>query len=326
MQCFRDSLSDTGMSGKVYAADCSLASPAYFLADRSFQVPRCEHPDFIPEMLDIARRESVRLIVPTIDSELALFAKNKSLFENQGIHVAISAPHSVEIAADKVATYNWLRANGYPTVRQALPEEVLQNSEAWSLPLIVKPRQGSASKGVRQIHSLRELAVYAEQESDLLVQELALGDEYTINVFVNRAGKCVCAVPHQRFEVRAGEVSKGITVKHPALMDLARRMGERLPGAYGMLNIQCFLSTNGDIKVIEINARAGGGYPLAHHAGARFTHLLVDEAATGRTTSYFDNWTDDLAMLRYDQATFQPASKLRSSRQAYASLSSNGSR
>ncbi len=326
MQCFRESLGDTGMSGKVYAADCSLASPAYFLADRSFQVPRCDHPEFIPEMLDIARHENIRLIVPTIDSELALFAANKDLFEKNGIHVAISAPRAVEIAADKVATYDWLCATGCPTVRQASPEEVLLNPADWPLPLIVKPRQGSASKGVRQVHSLRELAVCAEQESDLLVQELAQGDEYTVNIFVNRAGECVCAVPHQRFEVRAGEVSKGITVKHPALMELARRIGERLPGAYGMLNIQCFLAANGDIRVIEINARAGGGYPLAHHAGARFTHLLVDEAATGRTTAYFDNWTDDLAMLRYDQATFQPASKLRSSSQAYASLSSNGSR
>jgi carbamoyl-phosphate synthase large subunit len=326
MQCLRESISDNGMIGRVFAADCSLTSPACFLADRSFQVPRCEHPDFIPEMLEIARCENVSLIVPTIDSELALLAANRPLFEEHGICVSISALETVEISADKVATYDWLCATGFPTVRQALPEEILLDPEDWPLPLIAKPRQGSASKGVRRIHSLRELEFYAERESDLLVQEIAEGEEYTINIFVNRAGECVCAVPHRRLEVRAGEVSKAITVKNHALMELARRMGESLPGAYGMLNIQCFLTANGEIRVIEINARAGGGYPLTHHAGARFTHLLVDEAATGRTTAYFDHWTDDLAMLRYDQATFQPASMLRSWSQAQTSVSRTGSR
>jgi carbamoyl-phosphate synthase large subunit len=188
---------------------------------------------------------------------------------------------------------------------------VLGATHKWPLPLFAKPRWGSASKGARLIKSYNELRAYSQVCNDLLVQDVADGNEYTVNVFVNKDGRCICAVPHRRLEVRAGEVSKAVTVKHPALMELASCIAETLPMAHGPLNIQCFLTTRGDMRVIEINARAGGGYPLAHHAGARFTHWIVDELITGRAAHYVDDWANDLAMLRYDQAVIQPASTLR---------------
>ena len=60
----------------------------------------------------------------------------------------------------------------------------------------------------------------------------------------------------------------------------------------------------------DCNARFGGGYPLAHRAGARFTDWLLDEME-GKRLSSFDDWTDDLAMLRYDEAVFVPGSSIR---------------
>jgi carbamoyl-phosphate synthase large subunit len=81
------------------------------------------------------------------------------------------------------------------------------------------------------------------------------------------------------------------------------RIAEALPGAWGPLNIQCFMDESGDIRVFEINTRFGGGYPLAHHSGATFTSWLLDELA-GRTLARFDDWQDHLAMLRFDDAVY----------------------
>jgi carbamoyl-phosphate synthase large subunit len=111
-------------------------------------------------------------------------------------------------------------------------------------------------------------------------------------------------------EVRAGEVSKGITVKDRRLMDIGCAVASALPGAYGPLNIQCFMDEVGTIRIIEINARFGGGYPLAHRAGGRFTDWLLDEQE-GKHLSYVEDWADDLAMLRYDEAVFVPGSRVR---------------
>ena len=101
----------------------------------------------------------------------------------------------------------------------------------------------------------------------------------------------------------AGEVSKCLTTKDSRLVALGTALAEALPGAWGALNIQCFMTGDGDIKVFEVNARFGGGYPLAHHAGARFTSWLLDELA-GRSVDRYDGWRDGLAMLRFDEASY----------------------
>ena len=52
-----------------------------------------------------------------------------------------------------------------------------------------------------------------------------------------------------------------------------------------------------------VNARFGGGYPLAHHAGARFADWLLDEI-DGRPCRAHDGWREGVTMLRYDDAVF----------------------
>ena len=97
--------------------------------------------------------------------------------------------------------------------------------------------------------------------------------------------------------------------KDPRLVSLGRRIAEALPGAWGPLNIQCFMDASGQIRVFEINVRFGGGYPLAHHAGARFTSWLLDELA-GRTLPWCEDWQDNLAMLRFDDAVYLPGAEI----------------
>ena len=216
----------------------------------------------------------------------------------------------MRICCDKIATHEWLVANGFPAVRQTDVRSALLDLPAWPLPLIVKPYDGSASIGVRRVQTLLELQSIGQTADGCIVQEIAEGREFTVNLYVSREGECICALPHWRMEVRAGEVSKGITVKDRRLMGLARTVAEALPGAYGPLNIQCFMDESGTVRIIEMNARFGGGYPLAHRAGGRFTDWLLDEQE-GRRLSYFDDWTDDLAMLRFDEAVFVSGSTIR---------------
>jgi carbamoyl-phosphate synthase large subunit len=310
IDCFRQSLVKMGIAGLVYVADCSPSAPTCQLADKAWQVCSCTGLEFAPELLRLAEREDVRIILPTIDAELPILSECRNAFAKRGARVFVSDPRTVQICADKLLTHEWLSTHGFPTVRQSTPEAILANLDDWAFPLIVKPRDGSGSLGVRQIRCKDELELVARLEEGMIAQEIATGQEHTINIFVNAAGKCVCAVPHHRLEVRAGEVSKAVTVKHAPMMELARRVAESLPGAYGPMNIQCFLSSEG-IRVIEINARIGGGYPLAHRAGAHFTRWMIEDVLGLPSTAAFEEWEDDLAMLRYDHAVFLPAARIR---------------
>jgi len=311
MACARDSMAARGAhGGRIFAIDSAPTAPASFLAEGAWSVPRCTDPDFLDALLRLCAEHQIGLVIPTIDTELPIYAGALEKFAGIGAPVSVSDLATVRICGDKIATHEWLVKHRFPAVRQTDPLSALLNPADWPLPLIVKPYNGSASIGVRRIEKQLELEILAEAGEDCVVQEIAGGREFTINVYISRSGECVCAVPHWRMEVRAGEVSKGITVKNRRLMGLARDVAEALPGAYGPLNIQCFLDEKGTIRIIEVNARFGGGYPLAHRAGARFTDWLLGEL-DGKHLSYFDDWTDDLAMLRYDEAVFVPGSRIR---------------
>jgi carbamoyl-phosphate synthase large subunit len=320
MNCFRESLSELGISGRIIAVDATPYSAAVQLADDFYLVPRCTDSQFIPEIQQICEQEQVHLVIPTIDTELPAYAAAKDCFRKLGTQIVISSSDTVAICYNKILTHEWLVAQGFPVPRQAAPEVVLADSQNWALPLIIKPIDGSGSAGVRIVNSFAELTSLVPKSNGVIVQECIEGAEHTVNVFVNRQGRCLCAVPHFRMEVRGGEVSKGVTVKNAQIMEMANLIVESMPGAYGPLNVQCFSMPSGELKVIEINARFGGGYPLAHRAGAPIVRWLIEGILGRESHEVFDRWEDGLTMLRYDEAVFVPRATLHTSDHHVASV------
>jgi carbamoyl-phosphate synthase large subunit len=307
LHTFREALQELRLKGRVLAGDVSDLSSAFHAADAGFLVPPCSSSEFVPTMIDLCARENVRLVVPTIDPELPVWAEHREAFLRRGTAVAISTPQVIRIGWDKCATHEWLRSNGFPTVRQVLPED--RETANLPFPLVVKPRTGSAAVGVRVVSDEVELKL-AVRQPDVVIQEFAPGVEHTLDVFVDRSGTTRCAVPRMRIEVRAGEVSKGRTVRSEPMIDLASRICSALPGAYGVITVQIFLEEDGEaMRVIEINPRFGGGFPLAWEAGARYPTWLIEDVL-GRTPAVRTDWRDGLVMLRYDEAVFVDAGEL----------------
>jgi carbamoyl-phosphate synthase large subunit len=306
----RATLAELGLTGKIVATDLSHLSAALQSADAAEIAPRCTSPEFIPTLLDICRRHEVKLVIPGIDTELPMLAAACDQFAAAGITALISAPETIAIGADKWRTHRWLVEKGFPTVRQATVAEALGDPHAWPYPMIVKPTAGSASVGVARVSNRDELQFHT-RSSDFIVQSIATGAEYTVDVLVNRDGKCVCAIPRRRIEVRSGEVFKGVTARRPELIELASRVAETLPAAYGPLNVQLFADeTAGDLRVIEINPRFGGGFPLAWQAGGKFPQWIIEEILGLPSTASHTSWRDGLVMLRYYAAVFSEMSQL----------------
>ena len=128
MHCLKLGLRDLQEPGRLIAADAGLSTPAAHLADGFRVVPRCSDAGFADAVERLCRDEGVGLIVPTIDTELAVYADARQRFEAVGVRVAVSSPETVAIAADKRVTNRWLRENGFPAVRHVtfdLPAIVL---------------------------------------------------------------------------------------------------------------------------------------------------------------------------------------------------------
>jgi carbamoyl-phosphate synthase large subunit len=309
LHAFRHALSALG-GGRVLAADVSASAPAMHEADAGFLIPPCTSPEFVPAVLDLSRREGVTLVVPTIDPELVPLARARDEFARLGVTVAVSSLETVAIGFDKLATAAFFTRAGIPAPRLLDLEAALTDGNGLAFPMVVKPRHGSGSIGVQVVADLEALRFFARRVPNAILQEYAGGTEFTLDVLVGPHDQVACVVPRRRLETRAGEISKGYTVRDPELERWGRRVAERLPGAWGPITLQCFRRPDQSLAFIEINPRFGGGFPLAWRAGADYPRWLLEWALGLPSTASAEAWRGNVAMLRYDDAVFVPGDAL----------------
>ncbi len=287
----------------VHGADASWLSPALHLVDRPHLVPSIESGDYLNALLHLVRREGIDLLIPLIDSELPLIAACIDRFAEIGCRALISSPAVVEICHDKLLTSRALTAAGIDTPRTRTWTEAMK-LRRHRFPYYLKPRSGSAAMGNYVIRDRDELAVFGRRVTDAVVQEFVPGDEYTLDVYAGLDGRPRCVVPRKRIEVRSGEVSKGMVVKNRAVMAVGRKVVAALRECRGVITVQCIVTPQGRIRVIEINPRFGGGAPLSIHAGADFPGWILQEHLGRRPRIDPAGFHDAVTMLRYDESVF----------------------
>ena len=304
LRAFQRALKSLDIEGQVAAVDLSSDAPALQVADIAATICRVTDPDYIDQLLALCIKHKISLVVPTIDTELALLARSREQFHQQGITLLISSVETNRITFDKRDTYTFFMEQGIPAPKQYTVDEALELlSEDY--PLLVKPANGSSSVGVTVVQDKEELEFYGSRLNTPVVQEYLQGDEYTLDILVDFSAKVRSVVPRLRIETRAGEISKGVTVRDSELIEMGKRVVEALPGAQGCITLQCFRLPDGSIRFIEINPRFGGGFPLSANAGANFPRwilqmLLKMPEDKGMQT----DWRDGHYMLRYDQEIF----------------------
>jgi carbamoyl-phosphate synthase large subunit len=295
MEYFRAALDGRG---QVFAADSSPDAPALHEADRAFLVPPVGQPGYIEHLLELCREHQVGLLLTLNDLELPLLARHRGQFRAQGTIAAVSSPEVVDICFDKWATCRFLAScdvacpRSYVTLEEA--GAALERHEI-ALPLVVKPRWGSASLGIMYVERAEDLApVYhlvrqqlgrsmlvqasaREPERAVLIQERMLGEEYGLDVINDLEGRHVATWARRKLAMRAGETDRAVTVNCDRLEKLGAVIGRQL-GHLGNLDCDVFMAENRPY-VLELNPRFGGGYPFSHAAGANLPAALIAWAA-----------------------------------------------
>lgn len=307
LRSLREATIDLGLRPRIIACDTDWTAPAMHVADAAVIVPFCTDADFPGVVTELAARESVDLVVPTIDPELAVWSSLRHRLAAAGTTVAVSGPQTVAIAADKRRTHEHFQRNGIACPRQAAPVEALGDRDSWRLPVIVKPAFGSASAGVQRVDTWAQLETFvdvtAHDETPFVVEECAPGVEHTVDVYVDRTRRAHCPVVRRRLAVRAGEVSKAQVIRDAAIECLVRKIAESLPDAFGALNVQVFVDKTA-VLAVEINARFAGGYPLTWRAGGRYGDWLIRGVAFDAAPPASVAIDDRLLMLRWDEEVF----------------------
>ena len=304
LNSFRKAAKQLKINALFCGTDTTELSPALQLCDKGFLVKPIKHPGYIRQLLSIVKNNRIKLLVPTVDLDLKLLARNHSKFAAMDCRVLVSSPEVLDICQDKRLTYRFLVRNDFDTpvtmsIRSALSKRKLD----W--PCFLKPWDGYASRGNAVVHNQKELAFYAKRIPNPICQEFVQGTEFTCDVYVDFGMKARCVVPRKRIEIRAGEVSKGQIIKDRHIMSQVSRLVETLGAGPGLITLQLFKTPEGKLKFIEINPRFGGGVPLSIQAGANFPKWILQEMLGkplgGKKTNIpFDGFKDGLVMLRYD--------------------------
>lgn len=266
-------------------------------------LPSVVDPDYPNALGSLCEKLQIGLVIPTIDTELHVLATLRESFMTAGTALIVCDRELIEIARDKRRTAEFFATFGVHS-----PE--LYPVDAPRFPAIAKPFDGSLSRNIAILHKPEDFTQNVLATKNLMLAEYldpTEHTEFTCDAYYDRLGSLRCVVPRQRIEVRGGEVSKGRTIKNNIVDVFCRKLGQ-IPGARGCLTFQFFRHHDtGDVHLIELNARFGGGFPLSHAAGADYPRWLYEEWINGKRIKDCDNWEDGLTMLRYDEAIFVSA-------------------
>lgn len=297
VRAFQQELRAAYPGALVLAADMEpQLSAACHEADSCFRAPPIADTAYAEAVLSICKQHEVSIVVPTIDTELAVLAEARAAFAARGVHLIISDGDFIGDCRDKRRTADLFRAKGMETPQ-------LYEKAAPSFPAFVKPYNGSLSADTFLLKRPEDVLEHHLHDDRLIFMEYVDPDdydEYTVDMYFDMSHRLVCAVPRKRIMVRAGEINKGVTSKQ-VLLPLIRRTLSHLPGARGCINAQFFVRRDGARTVaIEINPRFGGGYPLSYRAGANYPRWIIEEYLQQKELTYWEGWEENLLMLRYD--------------------------
>jgi len=297
VRAFKKELVKYFPDGQIFTVDMKPElSSACRISDKYFQVPAVTDKSYCEKLIGICKNYNVKIIVPTIDTELLVLAENRENFLKEGIKPIISSTDIVMMCRDKRKTHKYFDSIGFPRSR-----EIDLNN--FQFPVFAKPSDGSGSIGIQVIRNRSQLTDPILNDEKIMLLEYYDPEkfrEFTIDMYFDRFFNLKCAVPRERIEVRTGEVSKAVTRKDDLYKLICNKFAH-CEGFLGCITMQVFRNKNSnELLGIEINPRFGGGYPLSYHANANYPGMIIKEYLLNKNLPFFDNWTENMLMLRYD--------------------------
>ncbi len=277
-----------GMEGhRVLTAESTFFSICRFsrFAARSFVYPNPqEHPaEFIRWLGQVVARESVQAVLPTDDITTAcLTAHHREIRTGTGL---LLPPHSsFDAMLDKARSVDWFARARIPHPRTVVvqhPGDVLPAARSLGLPLVIKPRVSSGSRGLRFVHRLEDVErLYSQVHSHypwpILQQYITPGPKYHACLLYDRDGQVVARYTQRelrQYPIGGGPSTMQECVHRPDLTEMLERLFTELPWT-GPVHADIMEDgRTGQPYVLEVNPRYWQSLHVAHRAGYPFARL-----------------------------------------------------
>jgi carbamoyl-phosphate synthase large subunit len=295
---FKEALLRSGVEHELIVTENSPHAAAYSLADASYRMPPYTDPHYPDAMDDLFSRLKPDLFLSLNDYELATLSGGitNRLARHGGIVLTMGA-NCTDWVTDKYMMARKLAEYGVKTpltvLGSRLGDHHFQDPET---PIVVKHRFGSGSSGLTfctraealdAVESAarnapiagRALITTQPREDLVVVQERLEGPEFGVDGVYSLKGhttRLLGVLARRKLAMRAGETDRAETVASEPFREILDAVGN-LMNARGIIDIDVIRSAEGNLSVIDINPRFGGGYPFMHIAGADVPSLFIAE-------------------------------------------------
>lgn len=263
-------------------------------------VPTRSHPEEFAKAIEaIIDRKKPALAIPCRDDDVLALARLAERRPDLAPHLLCGPVALAERTLDKWMSWEFARANDLPFVPTIVPTDTATVAgfvRDWGLPLLIKPRLGYASRGVRIVWRREQLDAVVG-DTTLLVQRY-LGSRNALENHLSDVQKLgaplFCSLEETKHSVQViigpdGSPAGLFTTCHRMKQGISQTIdrdnsadslvvGEQCATAFaaagwrGPLNIQCQRAEDGKLYIYEFNGRFTG-------ATAARTLLGYDEVA-----------------------------------------------
>jgi len=251
---------------------------------------RWKDDDLFKHLAEVIEDNHIHIILPFVDPAVEVAARLKDILTT--VFIPCSTLELCQTMFDKLRSERWFNQHQIPVPPSFTAAETLP------FPVIIKPRTGSASKGIEVITDKSQWDDI-ENKNDYIIQKyISNKEEYTVDCYVAGNGEIISIVPRIRLETAGGEVMNSITKRDDELITLSRKILHS-GGFSGPITIQYIRDKDANqTYVMEINPRLGGGVIASIEAGANIPKYILSEYKGDGLLPY-DDWEENTLMTRY---------------------------
>lgn len=245
----------------LYGMDIQSEHAGASIFDQCLISPRANATEYVDWLLEVVERLQVDVLLPCSEAEISrLTAERHRLPET--LKLLMLESRVASLCLDKHACLQALNRLGIAVPEHGLPGVDVPRC----MPVVVKPRSGQGSKGLRIVQSSDQLG----SQADFVWQAMIGTAEQEFTCPVYRASNGEVRVLVIRRVLQGGLTGRGEVVENATISAYVRGIVDAL-NLYGAANIQLRLDDEGRPLLFEINPRLSS--TLVFRAKMGFTDL-----------------------------------------------------
>lgn len=271
-------------TAEILGLDFNIDCAAIHLCDQYKTMPRITDDAYIPALTSVLTSHKTEFLIPGIDAELPILSYHRRKIESVTNTSLLLCEHSKLInCTDKLNTFHWLTEMGFKAPHTISPcteseirdlEFILEEFKN-RFPIVIKPRKGHGSIGIRYVYNADELASNLPSLTpDDCLQEYIDGPEITCGLLFDQTGLLADYVCMKRI-LKNGRTVSASVYDNPELHKFIKLFAKR-SRLTGPINLQLRIDQAGYPQVFEINPRLSGSTQIRIAVGFNDPARLVE--------------------------------------------------